>query len=63
VPELRRRGIGTWLVGDAADWLRLASVERVLDCAIAGDDDEHLAFARRSGRRELTRADRGWSRG
>ena len=27
----RRRGVATWLFGQAADWLRLARVERLLD--------------------------------
>jgi GNAT superfamily N-acetyltransferase len=29
----RRRGVATWLLGQAADWLRLAQVERLLDYA------------------------------
>jgi GNAT superfamily N-acetyltransferase len=29
----RRRGVATWLFGQAADWLRLARVERLLDYA------------------------------
>jgi hypothetical protein len=33
-PSLRgRRGIATWLVAAAADWLRLAGVDRILDYA------------------------------
>ncbi|MEA2384312.1 MAG: hypothetical protein QOH72_4283 [Solirubrobacteraceae bacterium] len=59
---LRRRGIATWLVGHGADWLRLARVERLLDYAILGEDDGHLAFATARGWRELTRVRRGWSR-
>jgi GNAT superfamily N-acetyltransferase len=31
--EHRRRGVGTWLVAQAAEWLRLARVERVLEYA------------------------------
>jgi GNAT superfamily N-acetyltransferase len=61
-PGLRRRGVATWLVGHGADWLRLARVERVLDYAILGEDDGHLAFATALGWRELTRVRRGWSR-
>jgi GNAT superfamily N-acetyltransferase len=60
--RLRRRGIATWLVGQGADWLRLARVERLLDYAIPGEDDGHLAFATALGWRELTRVRRGWSR-
>jgi GNAT superfamily N-acetyltransferase len=56
----RRRGIGTWLVGHAADWLRLARVERVI--AYASPDDAELAFLRATGWRELARTDRGWTR-
>jgi GNAT superfamily N-acetyltransferase len=59
---LRRRGIGTWLVGHAADWLRLARVERLVDYGIAGEGDAHLAFLGRLGWRELTRTRRGWER-
>jgi ribosomal protein S18 acetylase RimI-like enzyme len=55
----RRRGIATWLVGQAADWLRLARVERVLDYARAEDED-CLALLRGLGFRELTRTARGW---
>ena len=29
----RRRGVGSWLLGQAADWLRLARVDRLLDYA------------------------------
>jgi GNAT superfamily N-acetyltransferase len=60
--ELRRRGIATWLVGHAADWLRLGRVERVLDYAIPGEGDAHLAFLTALGWRELTRTRRGWER-
>ena len=59
---LRRRGIATWLVGHAADWLRLARVERLLDDAVVGEDDERLAFLAALGWRELARAQRGWQR-
>jgi GNAT superfamily N-acetyltransferase len=59
---VRRRGVATWLVGHAADWLRLARVERVLDYVIVGEDDARLAFLTALGWRELTRARRGWTR-
>jgi len=29
----RRRGVGTWLLRQAADWLRAANVDRLLDYA------------------------------
>jgi ribosomal protein S18 acetylase RimI-like enzyme len=57
----RRRGVATWLVGQAADWLRLARAERLLDYAWA-EEEGCLALLRRLGFRELTRTARGWSR-
>lgn len=61
-PDLRRRGIGTWLAGHAADRLRLARAERLLDCVGIGDgdDDSELPFLRGLGFVELTRTTRGW---
>jgi len=56
----RRRGVATWLVGQAADWLRLARVERLLDYATT-DQHDYLALLRRLGFRELTRTARGWT--
>src|SRR6266487_586344 len=65
----RRRGVGSWLLGQAADWLRLAQVTRLLDYAwLKGSDptgqsyDDYLAFLPAMGFRELTRTARGWSR-
>jgi ribosomal protein S18 acetylase RimI-like enzyme len=55
----RRRGIATWLVGQAADWLRLARVERLLGYAWA-DHADSLALLRRLSFYELTRTARGW---
>lgn len=57
----RRRGIASWLVAHAADWLRLARVERVLDYAWLEQQDGR-AFLERVGFRELTRTQRGWTR-
>jgi GNAT superfamily N-acetyltransferase len=57
----RRAGVGTWLVGQAADWLRLAGVERVLDYA-GLEEEEGRAFLESVGFRELTRTRRGWTR-
>lgn len=59
--EYRRRGIATWLVGHAADWLRLARVDRVLDYARPQEQD-YTAFVGTVGFRELTRTQRGWVR-
>jgi ribosomal protein S18 acetylase RimI-like enzyme len=55
----RRRGIATWLVGQAADWLRLARVERLLDYAWP-EEEAMLALLGGLGFRELTRTARGW---
>jgi ribosomal protein S18 acetylase RimI-like enzyme len=55
----RRRGVATWLFGQAADWLRLARVERLLDYAWP-EDEASLALLRGLGFRELTRTARGW---
>jgi ribosomal protein S18 acetylase RimI-like enzyme len=55
----RRRGIATWLVGEAADWLRLARVERLIDYAWP-EEEAMLALLGGLGFRELTRTARGW---
>jgi GNAT superfamily N-acetyltransferase len=57
----RRRGLARWLVGQAADWLRLANVERVLAYA-RPEEKECVALLRTVGFRELTRTQRGWVR-
>jgi GNAT superfamily N-acetyltransferase len=57
----RRRGIGTWLLLNAAHWLRLGHVDRLLHYAAAGDTAA-LAFAAHLGFTELTRTRRGWQR-
>jgi GNAT superfamily N-acetyltransferase len=68
-PGYRRRGVATWLVGQAADWLRLAGVDRLLDYAwLEGpepggrDYAGYRAFLAATGFRELTRTRRGWTR-
>jgi GNAT superfamily N-acetyltransferase len=65
----RHRGVATWLLGHAADWLRLAQVERLLDYAwvdgrdpMGQDYADYRAFLLAVGFRELTRTRRGWSR-
>jgi ribosomal protein S18 acetylase RimI-like enzyme len=55
----RRRGVATWLFGQAADWLRLARADRLLDYAWPEEEAE-LALLARLGFRELTRTARGW---
>ncbi|HUJ05409.1 MAG TPA: GNAT family N-acetyltransferase [Streptosporangiaceae bacterium] len=69
LPQYQRRGVATWLVGQAADWLRLAQVGMVLDYAIlddpdpdGGDDPAYRAFLPTVGFRELTTTKRGWCR-
>jgi ribosomal protein S18 acetylase RimI-like enzyme len=69
VPGYRRRGVGSWLLGQAADWLRLAQVSRLLDYAwLEGTDgggqsyDDYRAFLPAVGFRELTRTARGWTK-
>jgi hypothetical protein len=61
--------VATWLVGQAADWLRLAGVDRVLDYTwLEGSDPGgrdsagYRAFLAATGFRELTRTRRGWTR-
>jgi GNAT superfamily N-acetyltransferase len=56
----RRRGIATWLVGHAADRLRLARADRVLAYTVPDEDEGELPFLQRMGFRELTRTRRGW---
>jgi GNAT superfamily N-acetyltransferase len=57
----RRRGVGTWLLGHAGDWLRLGEVTRLVSYA-APDEDASLAFHAAAGFRELVRTERGWRR-
>jgi GNAT superfamily N-acetyltransferase len=55
----RRRGVGTWLLAHAAEWLRLGHMDRLL--AYASEDEEaFLVFLVRNGFREVTRTRRGW---
>ena len=55
----RRRGVATWLYAQAAEWLRLGHVDRLLDYTFPERDDV-LALQRRVGFTELTRTTRGW---
>jgi GNAT superfamily N-acetyltransferase len=57
----RRKGVATWLVGEAADWLRLGGVARLISYA-EPEDETSLAFHAAVGFRELTRTERGWTR-
>lgn len=65
----RRRGVGSWLVSQAASWLSAAGVGRVLGYAwLDGTDPGGLdyedcrAFLPAAGFEELTRTRRGWIR-
>lgn len=60
--EYRRRGVATWLYGQAAGWLRLAGITRLLDYAWSNDTGD-LALFGKLGFDELTRTDRGWVHG
>ena len=66
--DYRRRGVATWLLGEAGGWLRLAHVTRLLDYASLDpgpdrdDDAGYRAFLTASGFTELTRTQRGWTR-
>jgi GNAT superfamily N-acetyltransferase len=57
----RRKGVATWLVGQAAEWLRLGGVARLLSYAVPEAADS-LAFHAHVGFCELTRTKRGWTR-
>ena len=68
-PGYRRRGVGSWLLGQAAGWLRLAGANRLLSYAwLEGTDpgglnyDDYRAFLPAVGFRELTRTARGWTK-
>jgi hypothetical protein len=61
--------VASWLLGQAADWLRLAAIERFLDYAwLEGQDPTgqdyagYRAFLAASGFSELTCTKRGWTR-
>ena len=58
-PAHRRRGIGTWLLGEAADWLRLARVPRLLGY-VTPEEMGCAALLERVGFRHLTETAREW---
>lgn len=57
----RRRGVARQLVEEAANWLRLAHVDRLLAYATPGEDDAAGLYSA-CGFTELTRTKRGWVR-
>jgi GNAT superfamily N-acetyltransferase len=65
----RRRGVGSWLLGQVAEWLSAAGIDRLLDYAwLEGTDPGGLDYAGyrgflpTAGFRELARTRRGWNR-
>jgi GNAT superfamily N-acetyltransferase len=67
--QYRRRKVATWLLGQAADWLALAGVDRLLDYSyLEGADaagqtyDAYRAFLAALPFHILTRTRRGWTR-
>ena len=59
--QFRRRGIATTLIQEAARWLRLAHVDRVLAYATP-EEDAAIALYTANGFVELTQTRRGWVR-
>ena len=65
--KYRRRGIATWLLGQAAGWLELGHVDRLLDYTTLDDpaqpdDAGYRMLLAASGFTELTRTQRAWTR-
>lgn len=61
--DMRRRGIGTWLVRSAAEWLRLGGTTRLLSYAVEDQDLEAwIRYYGRFGLRPVNRSTRGWTR-
>jgi len=65
----RRRKVATWLLGQAADWLELAHVDRLLDYSYLDGTDatgqtygDDRAFLAALPFRVLSRTRRGWTR-
>lgn len=53
----RGHGIGSWLLGEAAEWLRLGRIDRLLAYA----DPDGTGFLERCGFRRLTETARDWN--
>ena len=53
-------GLHAWLLGQAADWLRLAGITRLLDYADPETPASRVDALLAHGFRELTRVSRGW---
>jgi GNAT superfamily N-acetyltransferase len=59
--ELQRRGLATWLLGHAAEWLNVGHVDRLLAYAWP-EEEAKIAFLHACGFTELARTRRGWTR-
>ena len=62
-PDFRRKGIATWLLQHAAEWLRLGATRNLI--AYLGDDEldsDQAHWYRAVGFTELNRTRRGWHR-
>ena len=59
-PAHRRRGVGSWLVGQAAGWLELGETTRLLDYADS-EEEGYAAFLVAVGFTVLTRTARGFT--
>lgn len=59
--EYRRMGVARWLIGQAAEWLLLARVERLFAYAWT-TETACVALFEGAGFRVLTRTSRGWER-
>ena len=60
-PDHRRLGVGTWLLGRAADWLDLGGVTRLLSYTSGDEHSPEAVFHAARGFRILTRTIRGWT--
>ena len=62
-PAYRRRGVATWLVRTAVEWLRLGGSTRMLATAAPDmPEPEMERFYARFGWVEISRCRRGWRR-
>jgi GNAT superfamily N-acetyltransferase len=59
-PAHRRRGVGRWLVGEAATWLDLGGVTRLLAYALPDEEQTYVDFLTAVGFTALTRTARGF---
>jgi GNAT superfamily N-acetyltransferase len=59
--DLQRRGVATWLLGHAAEWLDIGRVDRLLAYAWP-EQEAMIAFLLGRGFVELARTRRGWTR-